>query len=290
MDPAMSAPVLGFIGAGPVALALGTAFERAGLKVLMAHGRPRTVAADGGPFEWCTPSAMAARADVVFLTVPDDAIARVCRELSWRAGMAVIHCSGATELSALDPARAAGARVGGFHPLQMFANPAIALEGLAGCTVGIEGESGLAHELEELARRIGLTPFVLPAGVRARYHASANYVGPFLIALLREAVDIWKSFGAREDQAMAALLPLLHGTLAAVADRGLAGGMGGCVARGDVGTVRAHLAALDGLGPETGALYRALAARTIPLAIERGSLPPDRAREIGAALAAEPRD
>ena len=290
MGPAMSAPVLGFIGAGPVALALGTAFDRAGLHVLMAHGRSGTSGADAGPFEWCAPASLASRADVAFLTVPDDAIARVCRAVPWRPGIAVVHCSGATELSALEAARAAGARVGGFHPLQMFANPAVALEGLAGCTVGIEGEADLAGELEVLARRIGLTPFVLPAGVRARYHASANYVGPFLIALLREAVDIWRSFGAREDQAMAALLPLLHGTLAAVADRGLAGGMGGCVARGDVGTVRAHLAALDGLGPEQGALYRALAARTIPLAIERGTLSPDRARDISAALETEPQD
>jgi predicted short-subunit dehydrogenase-like oxidoreductase (DUF2520 family) len=65
--------------------------------------------------------------------------------------------------------------------------------------------------------------------------------------------------------------------------------MGGCVARGDVGTVRAHLAALDGLGRKRG-IYRALAARTIPLAIERGSLPPDRASEIAAALETGPQD
>ena len=76
MGPAMSAPVLGFIGAGPVALALGTAFERAGLHVLMAHGRSGTSGADAGPFEWCAPASLASRADVAFLTVPDDAIAR----------------------------------------------------------------------------------------------------------------------------------------------------------------------------------------------------------------------
>ena len=123
----------------------------------------------------------------------------------------------------------------------------------------------------------------LPA-CAARYHASANYVGPFVIALLREASAIWQSFGADEAAAVAALTPLLRGTLAAAIDRGLAGGMGGCVARGDLGTVRAHLAAMDALGADEGALYRTLALRTVPLAVERGTLPEARATAIAAML------
>ena len=211
-------------------------------------------------------------------------IAAVCANVRWRSGTSVVHCSGATELAALATAAGAGAAVGGFHPLQMFANPTVALEGLAGCTVGIEAEPELADELDRLGRLIGLRPLRLPPGVRARYHASANYVGPFVIALLREASAIWQSFGADEAAAVAALTPLLRGTLAAAIDRGLAGGMGGCVARGDLGTVRAHLEAMDALGADEGALYRTLALRTVPLAVERGTLPEARATAIAAML------
>jgi predicted short-subunit dehydrogenase-like oxidoreductase (DUF2520 family) len=278
--------VLGFVGAGPVGRTLATAFGRSGRSVLIAHARPGTNDDDGAPFIWAeSAAAVAARADITFLTVPDDHIAGVCRGISWRPGAAVVHCSGATELAALDTAAAAGAAVGGFHPLQMFANPAVALEGLAGCAVGIEAEPTLAGDLAALGRLIGLRPFTLPPGVRARYHASATYVGPFVIALLREATAIWRTFGADEADAVAALTPLLQGTMAAVGDRGLAGGMGGCVARGDLGTVLAHLAALDALGPETGALYRSLALRTVPLAVERGTLSEARAEQIAATLA-----
>jgi predicted short-subunit dehydrogenase-like oxidoreductase (DUF2520 family) len=278
--------VLGFIGAGPVGRTLATACGRAGRTVLIAHARPGSHDDGDAPFSWAdSPGAVAARADITFLTVPDDCIAGVCRGIPWRSGTAVVHCSGATELEALDAAAADGAVVGGFHPLQMFANPAVALEGLAGCAVGIEAKPPLADDLAELGRLIGLRPFTLPPGVRARYHASATYVGPFVIALLREATAIWQSFGAEEGEAIAALTPLLHGTIAAVGDRGLAGGMGGCVARGDVGTVRAHLAALDALGPDTGALYRSLARRTVPLAVERGTLGDAQAAQIAAILA-----
>ena len=143
--------------------------------------------------------------------------------------------SGATELSALDHAKSARALTGGFHPLQMFANPDVALEGLRGCTVGIEAKPDFRRELELLATSIGCEPLALPAGVRPLYHASAYYVGPFLIALLKEGVELWKSFRRqRGADALRAMMPLLRGTVAAVLDGGLANGMGGCVARGDV--------------------------------------------------------
>jgi predicted short-subunit dehydrogenase-like oxidoreductase (DUF2520 family) len=271
--------VLGFVGAGSVGRTLASAFAAAGFPIVMAHARASE--ATDGAWAWArSPQECATRADVIFLTVPDDRIAEVCRRVSWRPGTAVLHCSGATPLAALASAEPDGARIGGFHPLQMFANPTVALAGLAGCTVAIEADEGLVTELEELARRIGMTPRLLPSGARARYHASAYYVGPFAIALLREAVAIWQSFGATEAEALAALSPLLKGTLEAARDRGLAGGMGGCVARGDIGTVRAHLQALDALGGEVGRLYRTLAQRTVPLAVERGSITQDVADTI----------
>jgi predicted short-subunit dehydrogenase-like oxidoreductase (DUF2520 family) len=279
----VSGPTLGFVGAGSVGRTLATAFAAAGSPIVMAHARAST--ALDGAWAWAgSPQDCAAQADVTFLTVPDDRIAEVCRGVTWRPGTAVVHCSGATPLAALASAERDGARVGGFHPLQMFANPAVALAGLAGCTVAIEAGEALAAELEALARRIGLTPRALPAGARARYHASAYYVGPFAIALLREAVAIWQSFGGTEAEALAALSPLLKGTLAAARDRGLAGGMGGCVARGDIGTVRAHLRALDELGADVGSLYRTLASRTVPLALERGSITQEVADRIATVL------
>lgn len=265
---------IGFLGQGAVGRTLAAAFTRAGLTVRLAHARDVEAR-----------QALVDASDLVFLTVPDDVIGTVCEGLAWRPGVAAVHCSGATELTALDAARRAGAEVGGFHPLQMFANPDVALAGLAGCTVGIEAEGGLRARLDALATSIGLVPLFLPPGARARYHASAYYVGPFAIALWREAARIWESFGASEADALAALAPLLRGTLAAAQDRGLAGGMGGCVARGDIGTIRAHLSALATLGTEPEALYRLLAARTVPLARERGSLSAERAAEITALLA-----
>ena len=284
---------IGFVGAGRVAQTLAAAFAQAGGTVAAASSRrPEALEALGkrAPGVRAVPQAqdVADACTLVFLTVGDDAIAAVCDAIDWRPGVGVVHCSGATPLAALSSAAAAGAEVGGFHPLQMFANPEVALAGLRGCAIGIEAAAGLHATLTALARAIGGVPFTIPPGQRAVYHASANYVGPFLIALLREAVTMWQRFGADEREALAALLPLLRGTVDAVVDDGLARGMGGCVARGDVGTVRAHLHALDALDADAARLYRELTRRTIPLGLERGTLSPAGAEAIAAALAAPP--
>ncbi|GKQ50105.1 hypothetical protein BRSPCE3_09600 [Bradyrhizobium sp. Ce-3] len=285
MSTSLASLRIGFIGAGRVAQTLAPAFARADLDVAAFYNRgPDAAQRLGSRVPSARPMSDAQQVvddcDMVFLTVSDDAILPVCRDLRWEPRHRVVHCSGATELAALDHARSAGAATGGFHPMQMFANPDVALEGLRGCTVGIEADGDFRHDLERLAASIGCEPMALPAGVRALYHASAYYVGPFLISLLKEGVDLWKSFGASEADALRAMMPLLRGTVAAVLDGGLANGMGGCVARGDVGTIVKHLRVLDERFPTSGALYRELALRNVPLGIERGTLSAPRAAEI----------
>ena len=280
----------GFIGCGRVGRTLAQAFAKAGYSVTGAWSRK---AADltlmakevAGLQPLANAQAVADACDFVWLTVADDAIATVADGIAWSPRHRVIHCSGATEISALQNAKKHGAAIGGFHPMQMFTNPAVALKGLPGCTVGVEAETELLAALQQMASNIGCVPVQVPSGQRALYHASAYYVGPFLIALLAEGANLWRKFGASEKQALDAMLPLLAGTLSAVRDGGLAQGMGGCVARGDIGTVRKHLAALDGYDADAGQLYRALARRNIPLGLARGSLSAAAAERIGETLA-----
>lgn len=288
-------PRIAFIGAGATGVTLAEAFARAGLRVTAVYRRDRAklleaVTRVGTALAAETPQATADAADVVFLTVPDDQVGPTCAAVRWRAGQAVVHCSGATELDALGPAARSGAAVGAFHPMQMFTPAPASLETLPGCTVTIDARDPLGGTLESLARAIGCRPLRLASGRRALYHASIYNVGPFLIALIREAAAMWAELGATEEETLAALLPLLQGTVAAVRARGLAGGMGGCVARGDVGTVERHLAALDQFSADAAALYRTLALRTIPLALERGTLTAEGASLIRATLQRPPRD
>jgi len=119
---------------------------------------------------------------------------------------------------------------------------------------------------------LGARPLRVPPGARAAYHAGAHYAGPFIAALLAEAVTIWGRIGIRDDDALAALLPLARGSLDAVAHSGLPLAMAGSVARGDIQTLQRHVDSLRALDPALKDFYCRLALKTLPLALSAGKL------------------
>jgi predicted short-subunit dehydrogenase-like oxidoreductase (DUF2520 family) len=282
---------LGIIGAGRVGTGLALSFARSGRKVVAVASRTAASARAlarrvRGARAVSSPQEAADRADVIFLTVPDDAIAGVASGIRWRAGSACVHCSGAGDLDLLAAAAAQGAQVGGFHPLRMFGEPGKSFD-MRGCSIAIVGTEALARELERLARAIGARPLCLPEGGRALYHIGANFSGAFVVALIAESVALWKKLGVSERDALRALLPLLRGSVDNVEKLGAAGALGSVVARGDAGTIRRHLSALAKEAPEFLDLYRLLSLRTVPLALAKGTLKPEAAREIETLLRAD---
>jgi predicted short-subunit dehydrogenase-like oxidoreductase (DUF2520 family) len=269
----MSRPTIGFIGAGRVGQGLSLALSRSGYEVAGVAGRSAEAK-----------NSVIGKSQLVFVTVPDDALAQCVSELTFSSRHSVVHCSGAVELSALDPARRQGAQVGGFHPLQMFADPEVAARGLKGCAIALEADEPLAGTLLAMVAALGARPLRVPPGARAAYHAAAHYAGPFIAALLAEAVAIWGRLGIAEGDALAALLPLVRGSLDAIEHSGLARAMAGSVARGDVETLGRHVAALRALDAKLCDFYCRLALKTLPLALSAGKLDASRGARVRAVL------
>jgi predicted short-subunit dehydrogenase-like oxidoreductase (DUF2520 family) len=274
---AIAAPLrIAFIGCGRLARTLARAWQRAGQPVACVASRtPAHAQALADALPGCVALSAAeavARADLVLLTVPDDAIATTAAALPWRAGQAVVHCSGATEVSVLQPAADAGALIGGFHPLQIFSDPEQALALLRGCSVAIEAPPALDAQLRALAALLQMRPIALPPGARALYHGGASYAASFLLSMLDEAVQAWAGFGVSEADALQALLPLAEGTLKSARAKGLAGALAGPVSRGDAGVVARHLAAFGALGAEQRAFYAQMTERQLRLAEASGRL------------------
>lgn len=294
---------LGFIGAGRLGQTLAVAFAQAGMPIAAVASRRAAssaalaqrvslcaTASGGGasipPVQVCSSAVeVLVQCDTVFITVNDDQIRPVSDALPWKPGQAAVHASGATELLALSAAEAGGARTAGFHPLHTFGDVETALAGLPGCSVAVEAaDPGLNAALQGLARSIGAHPFDLPPGCRALYHASAHYAGSLVVTLMDEALRHWGRFGVSDDAALRALLPLLRSTVRAIESRGLGPGMAGVAARGDVGTLQAHLQALDAVGPDERELYADLTRRSVRLALESGRITPQQAQAMDEAL------
>jgi len=278
---------IAIIGTGRLGATLALALHRQGVEIAMVANRSaasaQQLAAQLGSCRSVTANE-AAQADLVFLTVPDDALAPTAAQLPWRHGQAVVHCSGATEVSVLQPAADAGAQICGFHPLQIFSDPARALELIAGSSVAIEGPPELEAQLQHLAGLLGMHPIRLPPGARALYHGGASYAASFLLSMLKEAVAAWRSFGVDEAQALQALLPLAQGTLAAAASKGLSAAVAGPVSRGDAGVIARHLAAFEALGPEHAALYREMTRRQLGLVQATQRLSDEQVRRVRGVL------
>ncbi len=281
---------IGFVGAGRLGRALAWSLAGRGLAVAAAASHRRASAeALAARIEGCRAleaQAVVDTCDLVFVTTPDAAIAATVAGLRWRDGVAVVHCSGVTEVAALDAAKAQGALTGGFHPMQTFGDPEAAARSLPGCTITVEAPEPLDALLVALAERLQCRVNRLPPGMRARYHAAAGYTSQFVNVLFAEAARLWAGWGASEAQAVEALLPLARGTLAAIGAAGIARAMPGPVSRGDLGSIEKHLAALAPMGEDTLALYRALCRATVPLALERGAIDEACARRFEALLKA----
>lgn len=283
---------VGFIGAGRLGKALAWSLASRGLTVAaVASQRAGSAQALAGRIQRCSvlsPQAVADACDLVFVTTPDAAIAATVAGCRWRDGVAVVHCSGVTEVDALDAARRDGALTGGFHPMQTFGDPEAAARSLPGCTITIEAPEPLDATLVELADRLQCRVNRLPPGSRARYHAAAGYTSQFINVLFADAAALWSTWGATEAQAVAALLPLARGTLEAIAGAGIARGMPGPVSRGDLGSIEKHLRALAPMDVERLERYRVLCAATVGIAQKAGGIDEALALQFKKLLACSP--
>jgi predicted short-subunit dehydrogenase-like oxidoreductase (DUF2520 family) len=276
---------IGFIGAGTVGTALAVRLSGSGYRVVAAASRSRSSAERlAASVPGCTARAskqeVADAADLVFITTPDDAIGRVAAEIAWHPGQSVVHCSGADSLDSLEPARRAGARVGGFHPLQTFASVTHAIENLPGSTFGIEAEGDLFDLLSEMASALEGNWVRLRAEDKVLYHAAAVLACNYLVTLTKMATDLWRDFDASTPEAVRALMPLLRGTLNNIENVGLPHCLTGPIARGDLGTIRKHIAALERSAPALLTAYRELGLQTVPIALEKGKIDDATATEM----------
>jgi len=273
-------PVIGIVGAGAVGTALGVALSRAGWPIHAVASR------DAGRRErfrsmvevnraFIDPEALVEEVELIILAVPDDVVAPLAGTLRMYSGQAMIHTSGALGAEALAGAMAAGTQVGSFHPLVAFADTERAVAALHGATIAIEADDQLAAMLAAMAEAIGATPVRLAPGSKPAYHAAAVLAAGGFVALLDAIAELGRVAGLDEAGSLAVYGRLIEGTLGNARALGVAAALTGPITRGDVGTLRSHLATLRKHAPSAMELYVAAARREIELAIGRGALAPE---------------
>jgi predicted short-subunit dehydrogenase-like oxidoreductase (DUF2520 family) len=281
------------LGPGRIGLALGAALLGArALESLHYIGRsheppPHPVFEAGGSGAGYLPGPhpLPEGTTVAILAVPDSALPEVAHDLARAgpapAGCAALHVSGALSGDILAPLHAAGYAIGSLHPLQTVADAWSAAERLVGASFAVSGEPVAIAAARRLVSALEGTPLVIAPAFRATYHAAAVFASNYVVALASVAARMLRSAGVPEELALPALLPLLRGTIQNLEHLGPTSALTGPIVRGDIDTVRLHLARLSG---EERALYCALGRETLRLARQAG-LDEERAAALDSLLA-----
>jgi predicted short-subunit dehydrogenase-like oxidoreductase (DUF2520 family) len=280
---------VGVVGAGRVGAVLGAALHRVGhVPVAVSAVSQGSLARAQAllPGVPVRPVDDVVRgADLVLLTVPDDALADLVTGLvatgALQRGTLVAHTSGRHGLAVLEPALAAGALPLALHPALPFAGTAVDVERLVGAAFGVTAPEPLLLVAEALVVEMGGEPVRLTEEQRPLWHAALAHGANHLTTLVASAADLLRAAGVAEPGPV--LAPLLGSALDGALRRG-DDALTGPVARGDAGTVAAHLEALAATAPDVLPSYVAMARLTADRALATGRLDPERAGALLAVL------
>jgi predicted short-subunit dehydrogenase-like oxidoreductase (DUF2520 family) len=280
---------IGVVGAGRVGAVLAAALREQGHEIVSVAGespasRTRIETLLPGVAVQ-KPTAVARGCDLLLLTVPDDMLSNVVTMLAAsgaiRRGQYVVHTSGKHGLAVLQPAVDRGAHVLAVHPAMTFTGTDVDLARLPGSRYGVTAAPDTAELAADLVADLGGSIVWVPEEHRTLYHAGLAHGANHLVTLVTEAMDLLRASGA--DDPAGTLRPLLTAALDNALSYGGAA-LTGPIVRGDVETVRAHLADIAAEQPETLPSYVAMARATAERAVADGRLLPIRAAKLSRIL------
>ncbi|AXG12406.1 Rossmann-like and DUF2520 domain-containing protein [Intrasporangium calvum] len=283
---------VGIVGAGRVGAVLGAALARAGhhvtgVSAVSEASRARAAALLPGVPVKPIPDVVA-DAHLVVLAIPDDALADLVAGLAATAtftpGQLVLHTSGAHGIAVLEAAAGRDIVPLALHPAMTFTGTSVDLDRLHDCCFGVTTVDMARPLAEALVIEMGGDPVWVPEAERLAYHTALAHGANHLVTLVSQAMDLLRSTGI--EQPARVLEPLLSAALSNTLQQGDAA-LTGPVARGDAGTVAAHVALLAEVAPDIRPTYLALARATAQRALLSGRLKPAAADPLLELLADE---
>ena len=268
------------VGAGRVGKTLGLLARRLGIPLVATWNRtPEAAQATAelldldsertlwGPLDELAGAAVD-QAEVVWVTVVDDAVASAAADLAAHIGSqkVVLHTAGSLSSRVLGEA-GVSASVGSLHPLQAITDPRTAVEFLPKAAWTVEGDPEAIAYAMDLMARIGVEPVQIDPRAKTLYHASAVTVADLLVSLVDAAMSMAELAGMSRRQARRLLVPLARSCVDNLERQEPAEALSGPAARGDQTTIERHLRALEEVDDEQlRAIYEVLTERAKKLA------------------------
>ncbi|HJU92654.1 MAG TPA: Rossmann-like and DUF2520 domain-containing protein [Pyrinomonadaceae bacterium] len=270
-------PEVSIIGAGRLGTTLAFALAGKGYSIRSLVARRRSSARKAATLLDGDVQALAAKqlnslrpADLFLITTPDDQIPDVAAQLAPLAAAkrkpAALHTSGALSAKALAPLRDRGWHTGSIHPLISVSDTPEDVAALEGAFWSVEGDAAALRIGKKIVRDLGGTSFSIRSEDKPLYHAAAVMSAGNVVALFDVAIEMLVQCGLTRQAAQSILLPLIASTVRNLETKEPVDALTGTFARGDVETVKLHLASLKGRKlVDALELYRLLGKRSLEL-------------------------
>jgi predicted short-subunit dehydrogenase-like oxidoreductase (DUF2520 family) len=185
----------------------------------------------------------------VFLAIPEEVLPEMAFTLaahgSAPAGCSVFHLSGTLGTDVLAPLHERGFELGAFHPMVAVRHPVVGASRISGCSIAFTGSPGASVTAHRLAAKTGCEVLPVPAVRRPVVHAASAMTMAFVESIVSITGGVLEQAGWTPEEARAALLHLMRGTLEDIEGFAVSAA-GNPIVTGDVETVALHLRALDG--------------------------------------------
>ena len=210
--------------------------------------------------------------EVLIIATQDEQIAEVSSRLVDRfTGKAVFHTSGSMSSAVLAAFAQKGKEVASLHPLASITKWSDGLDRFRGAYFCLEGTEKAIRIGKRLVNALGGRSFVVSSTDKGLYHAAAVTAAGHVTALFDVAVSIMVKSGLSRADARKVLWPLLHGVAANLEKQDTPAALTGTYSRGELGTVRRHLEALNRSASQNEFdIYLNLALRSIDLSEAAG--------------------
>jgi predicted short-subunit dehydrogenase-like oxidoreductase (DUF2520 family) len=210
--------------------------------------------------------------EVIFITVPDNAIAEVWEQLKQLQvkDKIICHCSGALSSAVFSDITNYECYGYSIHPLFAVNSKTESYKELSKALFTIEGDELHRDALADLIRSCGNKVVFLNPENKIKYHCAAVFASNLINGVMETAITELVQCGFTSEEALSALAPLTINNVAHLSEGTLEEALTGPIERGDTSTVLKHL---NNISDDTRDIYILISKKVLQIAKRKN---PDR--------------
>jgi predicted short-subunit dehydrogenase-like oxidoreductase (DUF2520 family) len=259
------------IGAGKVGTAMAYLLSQSGIEIVGVYNKHYDSAQNaikligsGLPLKEDELIINLKKADLLMITTPDDQISNIIKMLSSNNFIKPVYFMHMSGLLPADILKIKDRDIYSFslHPLQAVASFEEGIKLLPNSFFTIEGDEQGKKLAVRLADILGVNYSFIDKNYKPLYHAAAVIASNYLVTLVYSSYHLLETSGLELENFREGTISLIEGTINNLKSSLPENALTGPISRGDIGTIKKHLNALNALKPDYVELYKIMGRYT----------------------------